>query len=226
MRSVSAFADPVASVRAFLATIGTSSVDARVEPRQFANRDRQGWQLDELTGRLVELAGLGAVASLSAVAALVIEAQARSEPVAWISPFVTAFFPPDFADAGIDLAALVVVRTGSVPTMLRAAERLLRSGGFGLVVLDLGPASTESAVSIAAQGRLAGLAQHHDAAIVLITEKPREQASLGAMVSLRAEARRVRSGKGFQISVRSIKDKRRGPAWTDALTALGPPGLT
>ena len=38
------------------------------------------------------------------------------------------------------------------------------------------------------QGRLVTLAQTHDAAIVCLTEKPADAASLGSLVSLRAEA--------------------------------------
>jgi hypothetical protein len=39
---------------------------------------------------------------------------------------------------GVDLAALVVVRVPKADAIARAGEKLLRSGGFGLVVLDLG----------------------------------------------------------------------------------------
>ena len=46
---------------------------------------------------------------------------------------------------------------------------ILRSGAFGLVILDLGAAAE---IPIAVQGRLVSVAQHHDAAVVAITEKP------------------------------------------------------
>ena len=181
------------------------------------------WQLDELTGRLTELSGVGAVASLTAATSLVLEAQGRGEPTAWITLPAASFYPPDLDDAGVDLDALVVVRAPTALALVRAAERLLRSGAFGLVVLDLGDAD----ISIAAQGRLVGLAQHHDAALIAITEKPGRAASLGSMVSLRAEAvrERVIGLKHFRVAVRAVKDKRRGPGWEELAEAAGPAGL-
>ncbi|MBZ0232060.1 MAG: hypothetical protein K8M05_06875, partial [Deltaproteobacteria bacterium] len=155
-----------------------------------ARGERGKWELDEVVGRLTELSGIGAVASLTAATALVLDAQGRGEPVAWIGLPPASFYPPDLDDAGVDLDALVVVRAPDITAMVRAADRLLRSAAFGLVVLDLGApsGSTPAEIPIAVQGRLLGLAQHHDAAIVVLTEKPRDAASLGSMVSLRAEA--------------------------------------
>src|SRR5687768_13412852 len=65
---------------------------------------------EQLTGRLVELSGVGAVATLSAAIGLVIDAQVAGEPVAWIALPPATFYPPDLADSGVDLDALVVVR--------------------------------------------------------------------------------------------------------------------
>ena len=59
-------------------------------------RDR----LDDLAGRLTELSGVGAVASLTAATALVLEAQLRGEPCAWIVLPGSSFFPPDLAASG------------------------------------------------------------------------------------------------------------------------------
>jgi len=181
------------------------------------------WQLDELTGRLTELSGVGAVASLTAATSLLLEAQGRGEPAAWITLVTASFYPPDLDDAGVDLDALVVVRAPTALALVRAADRLLRSGAFGLLVLDLGVGD----ISMAAQGRLVGLAQHHDAALIAITEKPARAASLGSMVSLRAEAvrERVIGRKNFRVAVRAVKDKRRGPGWEELAEAAGPAGL-
>lgn len=181
------------------------------------------WQLDDLTGRLTELSGLGAVASLTAATALVLEAQCRGEPAAWIGLPGTSFFPPDLDDSGVDLDALVVVRVGDVITVARAADTLLRSGSFGLVVLDLG-ATAE--LPMAVQGRLVGLALRHDAALVALTDKPRDAASLSSVVSLRAEAVRERTRTGFRVVLRALKDKRRGPGWHELVEVIGPAGLT
>ncbi|HEU0032079.1 MAG TPA: recombinase A [Kofleriaceae bacterium] len=184
------------------------------------------WTLGALRGRFVELSARGASATLTAAIGLVAEAQAESEPVAWImSAAQGTFYPPDAADSGIDLAALVVVRVPDLATAPRAAERLLRSGAFGLVVMDFGGIANVE-IPMAHQGRLVTLAQAHDAAVVCITEKADDTGSLGSLVSLRAEARRagVLGARDFEVSVRVLKDKRRGPGWSRTIKARGPAG--
>jgi recombination protein RecA len=159
-----------------------------------------------------------------------VEAQTENEPVAWITRASGSFYPPDVADSGVDLAALVVVRVpelgiGRSP-LVAAAERLLRSGAFGLVVLDLVGGEKAVEIPTAHQGRLVTLAQAHDAAVVCITEKTEETSSIGSLVSLRTEA--VRTGmlgsQAFEVRLRVLKDKRRGPGWTHAIKARGPAG--
>jgi recombination protein RecA len=181
------------------------------------------WGLAALRGRLVELSARGATATLTTAIDLVLEAQLASEPVAWITLQSGSFYPPDVADSGVDLAALVVVRVPDATSAARSAERLLRSGAFGLVMLDIGATGNE--ITMAHQGRLVSLAQTHDAAVVCLTEKTADTASLGSLVSLRAEALRTRAGKDFDLAVRALKDKRRGPGWIKKLKARGPAGF-
>ena len=97
-----------------------------------------GWSRARLAGRLVELSGRGATAVLTLAVGLVVEAQRESEPVAWIQGTSDSFYPPDLAAAGVDLAALPVIRAGGPAGAARAASQLARSGAFGLLVLDLG----------------------------------------------------------------------------------------
>lgn len=197
------------------------------------------WGLDALRGRLVELSARGAAATLTAAVELVVEAQQAAEPVAWVTLGNATFFPPDAAASGVDLAALAVVRVHDATAAARAAERLLRSGGFGLVVIDFGGGSfaqqgTQQGIEvpIAHQGRLITLAQAHDAAVVCITEKSGDAPSLGSLVSLRAEAIRLHAPedkdggeRGYHVTLRALKDKRRGPGWTRTTKLRGPPGL-
>ncbi len=197
------------------------------------------WGLAALRGRLVELSARGATATLTTAAELVLEAQRGGEPVAWVVPWsldprTGTFYPPDVADSGIDLAALVVVRAPSTIAAARAAERLLRSGAFGLVVLDFASVDLESnrAQRLPDQvlGRLVSLAQSHDAAVVCITDKTAETGSLGSLVSMRAEAMRLRSAgssseNSFEVTLRALKDKRRGPGWSRRGKARGPAGM-
>jgi recombination protein RecA len=184
------------------------------------------WGLDALRGRLSELSARGATATLTVAIELVIEAQRAAEPVAWVTLGNATFYPPDAADSGVDLAALAVVRVLDTTAAARAAERLLRSGGFGLIVLDLGGGRAID-VPIAHQGRLITLAQAHDTAVVCITEKPSEAPSLGSLVSLRAEALRLHApDQGeYHVTLRVLKDKRRGPGWSRTMKLRGPPGL-
>ncbi len=220
------------------------------------------WQLFR-PGQLLELSG-GGPGKLSTAARLVARAQAEGEPVAWVAARGGAgFYPPDFARAGVDLARLVVVRVppeqGS-RALVRASEVLLRSGAFGLVVIDFvaasssggsraegraptlgsraegrastlgfgpeGRASTlgsraESRAStprgeLAWQARLAGLARMHLARVVLLTGSPREQPSLGPLISLRVEPRVRCEGARVVLAAEVLKCK------LGAETALSP----
>jgi hypothetical protein len=149
----------------------------------------------------------------------------------------SSFFLPDVAQSGVDLSALVVVR---IPTaeakrpitslLAVAAERLLRSGAFGLVLIDLSCPDPRSrrdpALSQPLQSRLLGLAQRHQAAVLFMTEKAEESASLGSLISLRAHVGRTWLGRErFVCELRVRKDKRRGPIWSEREECRGPLGL-
>jgi recombination protein RecA len=175
------------------------------------------WSFAAARGRFVELSARGATATLTAATELVVEAQLQGEPVAWLAPLASTFYPPDVAASGVDLAALVVVRVADAIGAARTAERLLRSGAFGLVILEL----AEAELAMAVQGRLVTLAQTHDAAVVCLTEKSAETASLGSLISLRTEATRLRD----EVVLRVIKDKRRGPGAMRTIKRGGPAGL-
>jgi recombination protein RecA len=199
------------------------------------------WGLDGIGGRLVELSAVGASAVLTVATGLVLEAQRAGEPVAWITGG-SLFFPPDLAESGVDLESLVVIQVpprlteipaassrsaeGARTGILRAADRLLRSGAFGLVVLDL---ERTAQLPLAAQSRLAGLAQRHDTAVLCLTAKQTTAPSLGSLVSLHASATRrpaTDTAGRFCCEVRVTKDKRRGPGWIHREEGFrGPPGL-
>lgn len=204
---------------------------ARLGPGEQANL-----RFAALRGRLVELSGSGASAVLSVSVALVRQAQLAHEPAAWITFAAASFYPPDVAASGVDLAALAVVRVHEVNEAARAAEQLLRSGAFGLVVIDLSaparalgpgaPGAERRPLATAALGRFVALAQQHHSAVVCLTEKKREHESLGSLVSLRVEAVRERQGTELFISVRALKDKRHGPTWHERWPAHPPDGLS
>jgi len=180
------------------------------------------WTVAEVAGRLVEISSSGASGSLTIIFGLVREAQERKEPVGWVTSMESFFYPPDAAHGGVDLAALVVIRVLHAASIPVAGEKLLRSGGFGLIVLDLGTAD----IPMPIQSRLTGLAQHHHAALVCLTEKENKTFSLGSLVSLRAHAERQRnSDHRFACRLRVLKDKRHGPTWSHEELCHGPAGL-
>lgn len=183
---------------------------------------RRWWGFSEIAGRLAEISGSGATASLTLAFALVVEAQWQGEPVGWVMPRESFFYPPDAAGTGADLSALVVIRVPDVEAVPRAGERLLRSGAFGLIVLDVGTAQ----IPMPLQARLAALAQRHHAALVCLTEKESRAPSLGALVSLRVHAQRARTSKHqFACELQVLKDKRRGPTWRQVEVCRGLAGL-
>ena len=180
------------------------------------------WALSEVAGRFVEISSWAASAALTIVFGLVRDAQAQKQPVGWITSVERFFYPPDAAQAGIDLSALAVIRLSRSDSIPRAGEKLLRSGGFGVVVLDLGAAD----IPMPLQSRLTGLAHHHRTAMICLTEKPSTTLSIGSLVSLRAHAvKRHAQENGFACALKILKDKRRGPTWTYEMFRSGPAGL-
>ena len=193
----------------------------RVEPEPDAAA-QPAWSCAELAGRLCELSSEPGGAPLSAAFDLVFDAQQAGNPVAWIATSAATFYPPDVSAGGVDLDALVVVRAPEVRAAGRAADVLLRSGAYGLVVLDLGASAI---LPTPRQGRLVQLALKHDAVVLCLTEKPSAADSLGSLVSLRSVSRRRRVATGFACSLQAIKDKRRGPGWSSCSLWRGPEGL-
>jgi len=181
------------------------------------------WTRPNLAGRVVELCGGPSAAPLTSAVALVLDAQRRGETAAWVTSRESCFFPPDVDENGVDLAALPVVRVPEKKDVPRAGERLLRSGAFDLVVLDLG----ENPVApLPLLTRIAGLAEKHDAAALFLVERPASAPSLSAVVSLRAESRRVRIGEGrFACEISAVRDKRRPAGWRHLEERRGPDGL-
>jgi recombination protein RecA len=183
---------------------------------------RTPWTLAEVAGRLVEISSSTASAALTVTFTLVRQAQERGEPVGWVTLAESFFYPPDAARGGADLAALVVVRLTDAKSIARAGEKLLRSGAFGVVVLDLGAAD----IPMPLQTRLTGLAHRHHTALVCLTEKARAAFSLGSLVSLRAHAEKKQAADNrFICALRIVKDKRRGPTWNYEELYTGPAGL-
>lgn len=185
-------------------------------------RDRP-WTLDNLAGRFVELGGGAATAGLTLSTRLIAQAQREGKQVAWVGTRASTFYPPDLAAAGVDLAALVVVRVPDARGIWRSCDTLLRSGGFALVLADV---QGEIGVPFAAQTRLGGLTQRHNATLLALTRQTRPERTRGSLVSLRAETEKRRTGHdSFLCEAHMVKDKRGVPGWTHEEWCRGTDGL-
>jgi recombination protein RecA len=185
-------------------------------------------------GRLVEIARTADGAQMTMAVACVRQAQAQGEPVVWVQRAGGSLFPPDLADSGIDLDALLIVhvpnahagssaaqRVAAEHNLAKAAELLLRSGGFGLVVIDLTavlaadanadcapPQAKSNGLELAVQSRLLGLAREHRCQVLFLSERGSRGGSLGPLISLCIEPRRTRVGRGeFAVAPHARKDK-------------------
>lgn len=198
-------------------------------PEREAPRSPRRWNLESLAGGITEISAPAPAAGLTAAARLVREAQERGEPAAWIAAGDSLFYAPDLHDWGVDLAALPVVQVSGVLAAARAAECLLRSGAFALVVFDLGHTGsfTRSATLPAAvQVRLAALCRRHEAALLLLAQKPEGTPPVASMAILRAEGSvRKTAFDRFTFELTVLKDKRQGTGWSHEEVLRGPDGL-
>lgn len=219
------------------------------------------WSLQELSGRLVELTSPPNSASsvLTISLGLVAEAQRSQEPACWVTVTSDTFFPPDAERTGVDLSLLPIIRIweedNKIPQRLktnrrhqktnarktfsplnkalRAVELLIRSGAFGLVVMDLGKWRHLPPYCLS---RLKGLVRKHATALVFLTQKCSENSSsLGSLISLQGMARRRRifhsqcspalSNNFCECVMKCVKDKRHGPSWENVEICSPSPGL-
>lgn len=179
------------------------------------------WRFDNLVGILAEISEQTPSGAVSFAVEIIAEAQSRNEPVAWVAGAGSIFFPPDLQQCGIDLSAVAVIRAGGETNSLTAAEWLLRSKAFGLVIVDLeGPGTTTDA----SLGRIQKLAERGQAAVVFLTRKLRQDPSLGSRISLRGCV--CRSGAGpLHVDIHTVKDKRSNSSSRQSRQYHGPSGM-
>lgn len=189
-----------------------------------------GLPVDALMGRLTQIAS-GPQGGGSTVAAAVVHTfQRQRQPVAWVQWQGGSLYPPDLHAQGIALEALLVVHVGpagQTHPRLRATELLLRSGGFGLVVVDVSQGQLPS--GLAWQHRLQHWARQQHSAVLLLTQaqqRPGHGPSLGALVSLQLCPHRISVGHGMFEQHCEVGKNKLGTAtepWQ--WLACGPPGL-
>jgi len=150
------------------------------------------------TGELVEVLGSAAGSVLAAACA---EVQ-PSEPVAWVVAGGALPHPADLAAAGVRCQEMAVVRAAG-ERAARAAEMLLSSGGFGLVIVDGCGALRDRSVA-----RLRALCRKHRARLLVAPwtrseALPLDQPRLGATVALRLSA----THRARRLELRWAKNK-------------------
>jgi recombination protein RecA len=203
------------------------------------SRALRRWNLETLAGGITEISGPTPAAGLTAAARLVREAQERDEPAAWVAAGDSLFFAPDLHDWGVDLRALPVVQVDGALAAARAAECLLRSGAFVLVVFDLtrtggsavpapgaGPSRRPVLLPTAIQVRLAALCRRHEATLLLLAQKSESTPPIASLAILRAEGTVRKTGfDQFTFELKVLKDKRQGTGWSHEEVLRGPDGL-
>ena len=125
-----------------------------------------------------------------------------------------SFYPPALAAAGVDLERLLVVRANDAQSVARAADILLRSAAFGVVVM---PTVSLRAV---AWTRLASLSHRANALLVAFGASASEELRYFASLRIRLQPSHVcfagESGPfcalaGTRIEVSVLKHKRAAP---------------
>lgn len=164
------------------------------------------WDLAK--GRLTEVSGAGGGGGLTLAASFVRRAQSRQQSVLWLTSEVKPFYPPDMQAAGVDLQRLPLLFFSKISEASTVATRLLSSGGFDLLIWDLAswkrPPRTLPVPFLA---RLQGLARHHRATVLLLTQKEADDVSLGCLIGLRLQVE-AHSQVPALLEVRVVKDKR------------------
>ena len=169
------------------------------------------------SGRLTEVSGLGGGGGLSFALFFVRALQRRGESVVWLSSPAKPFYPPDAERAGVDLSRLPLIFLREPEQASLAATKLLSSGGFGLLVWDLVSwKKPPKRLPVAFLGRLNSMARHFRSTVLLLTDKPMNDASLGCLVGLRFQVE-AQEGAPEHLEVQVVKDKRgvigEGKSW-------------
>jgi recombination protein RecA len=140
-------------------------------------------------GELTEITGPLSSGKTSVAFSMIASVQRRGEPVAYVDPS-RSFHAPSAARCGIDLGGLLLVRPPHEEEALRAADLLLRSRAFALVVIDL-PGLRRVKGDGRSLFRLTRIAREVETALVALTTEWGGGASspLRAAVGLRLSVR-------------------------------------
>lgn len=185
--------------------------------------------LRDLEGRLCEFSSVGVQGNASVASRYVWEAQRTGAWPVWISTMGLPYVE-DLEAMGIDSHVLPVIAASDTHRALHAAERVIRSGVCGVVVVDVG---SEANVALATMGRLLQLAQRHATACVFLTERDDQHVSLSPLISLRVQCAYERhavvlphDGEApVTLGLHIVRDKRKGVQRTYEAPCYGVDGL-
>ncbi len=173
-------------------------------------------------GKVGELVGPASSGRSAAAVATTAAATARGEVTAWIDPD-GAFDPASAAAAGVDLERVLWVRPRGIGEAVRAAELVLGTGGFTVVVLDLGAAAAiarerNGASRGALALRLARATERAGAVALVLAGRPWAGTLAGVTVALaRGEARWGGAQDGPRwfagLTLRAQVERGRGREW-------------
>lgn len=170
---------------------------------------QHGYDLWPLTvGCLTEISGKGGGAGLTFAASFLRFAQSTGRHAIWLSSELKPFYPPDLHACGVELNKLPVLFLPDFQHAALAANRLLKSGGFDLLVWDLASwKRPPSSLPIPFLAKLVATARYRQASLLVLTDKKREQASLGCLTGLRLQVEAL-TNEPSRLRVQVCKDKR------------------
>jgi hypothetical protein len=151
-------------------------------------------ELDALTGGLLRggltvIAGPASSGRTSLALSLLAQMTAREEICAWVDAS-HSFDPGSAQMGGADLRRLLWVRSSNVEQAFPAADLLLHSGGFGLVVLDLGdiPPSALHRVPLSFWFRFRHAIERTPTALLVLEQEPAAKSCASLVLRLQRKA--------------------------------------
>jgi hypothetical protein len=155
-------------------------------------------------GTITEILGECSTGRTALAQTMLATATLGGEVVAWIDGG-DAFDPASAVRAGADLGKLLWVQCAHrLETALKAADMVLHSGGFGLVILDLCdiPATALGRVPLSYWYRIRNAVQHTPAIVLVLAKEAVAKASSAHQFALSQSSIEWRGLAPFQTIVR------------------------
>lgn len=173
-------------------TAGEVSGEAAVEA------SRQVFSILPLLGRLTEVTAHRNTPWLTLLCRLLLDTQSHEEPAIWVASIPEkVFYPPDFQKNGVNLSLLPVVFAPDNQGAGRATEKLLRSGTFALIIVEVqAPVLLPDAI----MGRMVTLAAKSRTAVVLVSHHPDTQPNWDAGNQGRSAQSRSSGGETPEVA--------------------------